>query len=55
LKTVIYTSDNLTSEAGLEEEEDHNTNKENNDFKHKNFKGKSAVLIFKDSEILKNM
>jgi hypothetical protein len=55
LKTVLYTSDNLTSEGGLEEEEDYNANEEDNDFKYNNSGDKSAALVFKGPKILENI
>jgi hypothetical protein len=55
LKTVPYASDDLTSEAGPEEEGDHNANEEDNDFEHENSGGRSAALVFKGPEILGNM
>jgi hypothetical protein len=61
LKTVSRASDDLTSKGGQEEKQnnnnndDDNANKEDQDFKYNNFKGKSVTLIFKGPEILRNI
>jgi hypothetical protein len=60
LKTVPRASDDLTSEGGLEEEQDDDNdnddaNKEDQDFEHDNSEGRSAALVFKGPEILGNM